>query len=200
MNLSVLILYFKILHMRESFEKHHESDNYVRMAVMAALSSVFSASVVEAALPDCNSGSRPADPKSVRLKGGEEAKPICIVDGDTFDVKLKDGPVLRIRPWGYDCPETSMNDKCMRNGADECKFEIQRGKNAKEYTRGVLDGKKLVLEGPFSNNGNRKLAYVRVQGKDLGVTSILSCKCKFEEKYNHKRKKEYREAAKKCGQ
>jgi endonuclease YncB( thermonuclease family) len=182
--------------MSESFESHNESGSSIRTAIMALFLSLAPASA-KAELPECHDiGSNPAPAKSVHLNGGEDASVICVVDGDTFDVRLKDERSLRIRIWGVDCPESRENKKCMKNGGAQCESEIKRGKKAKELTKKLLAGKKVTLEGPFSNNGERKLSYVRVKGQDLGETLIGSCQCR--EDYSHKRKSEYRKKAKLC--
>jgi len=171
--------------------------NWFRMAALAILASVLSPSEAKAALPECHDiGSNPAPTESVRLDDGDEATVECIVDGDTFDARLNDGRLLRIRLWGVDCPESRENEKCMKNGAASCQAEIQRGKKAKELTKQLLAGGKITLKGPFANIKNRKQAYVIINGKDLGLTLIGSCQC--EDEYKHKRKSEYQNEAKKC--
>jgi len=182
--------------MVESYEEFYESDNQFRTAVLAVLLSVLPASA-NADVPECHDiGSRPTPTESIRLNNNEEAKVICVVDGDTFDVRLKDGRSLRIRLWGVDCPESRKNSKCMKNGEDSCQSEIKRGKKAKELTKKLLAGKRVVLQGPFANIKNRKQAYVIVKGQDLGKTLIGSCQC--HEEYRHKRKVEYRKTAQLC--
>jgi len=182
--------------MVESYEEFYESDNQFRAAVLAVLLSVLPASA-NADVPECHDiGSRPAPTESIRRYNNQEAEVICVVDGDTFDVRLKDGRSLRIRLWGVDCPESRRNSKCMKNGQKACQSEVQRGKKAKKLTKKLLDGKRVILQGPFANIKNRKQAYVIVRGKDLGKTLIGSCQC--HEEYRHKRKAEYRKTAQSC--
>ncbi len=182
--------------MAESFEKIREPSNPTRTALLIVLMNILPASA-EAAMPECHDiGSKPAPTESVRLEGNEEAEVVCVVDGDTFDVRIKDGRVLRIRLWGVDCPESRKVKKCMKNGEAACEEEIQRGKKAKELTKSLLDGKKVTLQPKYSNIKNRKQAYVLVNGKDLSKTLIGSCQCV--EKYSHQRKEEYEKEAKKC--
>jgi endonuclease YncB( thermonuclease family) len=185
--------------MRESFEGHHESGSHIRTAIMAIFLSLAPASA-KAELPECHDiGSRPTPAKSVHLDNNEEAEVVCIVDGDTFDVRRKkDDRILRIRIWGVDCPESRENAKCMKKGRDACQSEIERGKKAKERTRKLLNGKKVFLMAPFGNNGDRKLAYVSLHGKDLGIILIGSYPCLCEAEYRHELKDLYREKAKKC--
>jgi len=182
--------------MSESSERFRESHNPTRAALFIALINVLSVSA-EAALPECHDiGSKPASTESVRLEDGEEATVVCVVDGDTFDVRIKDGRTLRIRLWGVDCPESRENEKCMRKGSDSCQSEVQRGKKTKELTKKLLAGGKVTLRGRFANIKHRKQAYVEVGGKDLGKTLIGTCQC--EEKYDHSKKPEYRGVAKQC--
>jgi endonuclease YncB( thermonuclease family) len=185
--------------MRESSEQVREPVSPLRAALLAAILSVLAPAkgMAETVLPDCHDiHSNP--PESVRLNDGESATVVCIVDGDTFDARLDDGRMVRLRIWGVDCPESRENKKCMENGEAACQSEIQRGKMAKELARMKLKGKKIKIEGPFKDNGQRKLAYVRVQDEDLGFWLIGSCKCEAE--YQHARKKEYQKEYKNaCG-
>jgi len=152
------------------------------------------------AIPFCKKlrgHSAPSTPPSL---GGREAegKVVCIVDGDTFDVKLDDGRMVRTRLWGVDCAESSRNEKCMKNGSGNCADEMKRGKSASQKVRQILnDNKRVTLEPPYKNNGNRLLAYVRLQnGIDLGRQLVTKCLCEGE--YDHKRKKDYQKAAHNC--
>ncbi len=175
------------------------SKNPLRAAVLAAILSVLAPQVAKAELPDCHDvHSRPVSAESIWLENGQEAEVVCVVDGDTFDARLDDGRLVRIRIWGVDCPESTENEKCMRKGDASCESEVKRGRQAKELTRMKLEGKRVKVEGPFKNNGERKLSYVRVQGEDLSLWLISSCKCKAD--YQHKRKKDYEKVEKKaCG-
>jgi endonuclease YncB( thermonuclease family) len=183
--------------MVESNEGSHVVSNPTRTALLIALMNILPASAV-ADMPECHDiKSKPVPTESVRLEGNEEAEVVCVVDGDTFDVRIKDGRVLRIRLWGVDCPESRENRKCLRNGESACRAEVQRGKKAKELTKSLLDGKKVILQPKYSNVKNRKQAYVVVSGRDLGKALIGSCQC--HEAYSHQRKEEYERAAKACG-
>ena len=184
--------------MRESFERSSQLSNPYRAALLSVLMSVLPATA-KAELPECHDiGSDPVPTESVRLEDGDTAEVICIVDGDTFDVRLNDGRILRIRLWGVDCPESRENEKCMRNGSDACQSEIKRGKKAKSLTKNLLAGGKITLKGRFANIKKRKQAYVLVDGRDLGLTLIGTCQCEAE--YDHQRKSEYEKAQKNaCG-
>lgn len=135
------------------------------------------------------------------LEGNEEGTVHCIVDGDTIDVRLKrhNGRIIRVRLWGVDCPESSMNRKCMRKGYGRCKQENKYGKKASRKVRELLGDGRVTLQSPYRNNGKRKLAYVeRKRGQvDIGRALIKSCLCK--EGYKHKRKRSYKKTARRCG-
>ena len=140
-------------------------------------------------------------PKGPFLEGEEEATVHCIVDGDTIDVKLKnhDGQIMRVRLWGVDCPESSMNQKCMKKGYGRCKQEIEHGKKASEKVRELLGNGRVVLQPPYMNNGNRKLAYAKDKKREIDIGRALVKSCLCEEGYKHKRKRQYQKAAKRCG-
>ena len=179
----------------ESFERIATPQSAFRTTILALLMSL--PSYAKAELPDCHDiGSRPDSTESVRLEDGDKAEIVCIVDGDTFDARISDGRIVRIRLWGVDCPESFENSKCMGKGAKACEAEIPKGKKAKELTRRLLAGKKITLHGPFANIKHRKQAYVEVRGSDLGMTLIGSCQCA--EGYKHKRKQEYKKKVAEC--
>lgn len=151
--------------------------------------------------PMCDRNQRSDD--SVRLEGEVKAKVLCVVDGDTFYVKLNEtGEVADIRLWGVDCPESSPNKKCKKKGEEACAAENVRGKKTTQATRELLSDPNITLEPPYQANGKRTLAYVRLskgvdsKGIDLSRHLIESCLC--EEGYKNERKSEYKKAAKAC--
>jgi len=145
-------------------------------------------------VPMCNQigGHRtPDDPPFLHGKKAE-GKVVCVVDGDTIDVKLDSGPSVRIRLWGVDCPESNFNDKCMRSGYSACAKEVIEGKKVSQRVQRILGGSRAVTsEPPYKNDGNRLLANIRLQdGTDLGQKLTSDCLCV--PKYNNKYKKNYR--------
>lgn len=77
-----------------------------------------------------------------------------VIDGDTLDVQYKDGTTRRIRLLGIDTPEiasTVTRAECF-------------GKNASDYTRQLLIGRTVGLDGDPSQDDvdrfNRQLRYV----------------------------------------
>lgn len=202
----------------EKVESEISKPSTFRAAVLVALAAVFpgckepkgnpnsvprpqSVSVPVAAAkgslpPMCDRNQRPDD--SVHLEGEVKAKVICVVDGDTFYVKLKEtGEVADIRLWGVDCPESSPNKKCRKKGEEACAAENVRGKKATQETRELLSDPNITLEPPYQDNGQRKLAYVKLsKGIDLSRRLIEGCLCV--EGYKNERKAEYKQAAKGC--
>lgn len=147
--------------------------------------------------PMCDRNHQKPD-DSVRLEGEVKAKVLCVVDGDTFYVKLNGtGEVADIRLWGVDCPESSPNKKCKKKGEEACAAENVRGKKTTQETRQLLSDPNITLEPPYQDNGRRKLAYVRLSnGIDLSRHLIKECLC--EEGYKNERKSEYKKVAKGC--
>ena len=177
---------------------------WMRLAVFTMLGFSVSTDIADARkpIPFCHDLKGHRSPvKGPWMEGDEPAEVMCVVDGDTFDVKLKDhnGRIVRIRLWGADCPESSFNSKCMRNGRAECAEEIKEGKKTSEKARNMLGNGKVTLKPPYANNGDRKLAYMHLaNGVDFGRKLISSCLCSAPSKYKHKRKKDYRRAADRC--
>lgn len=147
--------------------------------------------------PICGRNHQRSD-DSVRLEGDVKAKVLCVVDGDTFYVKLNEtGEVADIRLWGVDCPESSPNKKCRKKGEEACEAENVRGKKTTQETRELLSDPGITLEPPYQVNGKRRLAYVRLSnGIDLSRHLIEKCLC--EEGYKNERKSEYKKVAKGC--
>jgi len=86
----------------------------------------------------------------------------------------------------------------MKNGLGDCENEVKDGKNKARKVRQILnDNKRVTLEPPYKNDGNRLLAYVRLKnGIDLGRKLVSDCLCHSE--YDHKRKKDYQKSAHNC--
>lgn len=84
---------------------------------------------------------------------------IDVVDGDTFWVELDDSTKVKVRPIGYDTPESS-----------ECGFG-----EATDYLTGLVFGKQVELEPgvePDRDKYGRLLRYVLVDGTDIGTAMI----------------------------
>ncbi|MBU1017472.1 thermonuclease family protein [Patescibacteria group bacterium] len=194
----------------DTSETHRWTDFFMKgqrirlFAALGALALIISVSRDSAAgdsIPFCHDLNGYRSPqKGPFLEGNEEGVVHCIVDGDTIDVKLKnhDGRIVRVRLWGVDCPESSMNNKCMKKGWGRCKQENEYGKKASGKVRELLGDGRVTLQSPYKNNGKRKLAYMKRKkgGVDIGRALIKSCLCK--EGYKHERKKAYKKTARRC--
>ena len=134
---------------------------------------------------------------------GDDEREIAVIthvtDGDTFRVKARSGSD-KIRVLGIDCPESSHNAKCERDGRQGragCDAQVPRGVAAKRRAAALLDGRTVTLEGPFSRDPyGRRLAYIRMEdGQDYGLLMIREGRCEdFGWKYPHPRGATYRSA------
>lgn len=122
---------------------------------------------------------------------------VRVTDGDTFTVKTSEGED-KIRVLGIDCPESSHNAKCERDGKQgraSCDVQVPRGVDAKRVAQNLVEGKSVTLEGPFSRDPfGRRLAYVRLaDGRDYGLLMVREGRCEdFGWKYPHPRSAAYR--------
>ena len=129
------------------------------------------------------------------------AQVIHVVDGDTIKVHVRDtGKEASIRVLGIDCPESRKNSKCQRDakhGRHGCRWQVPRGKKAKEVAKRLLENASVTLEcGRKCRKGayGRFLRYVRLKnGMDFGQEMLRLGLCEdFGWKYPHKRSKYYR--------
>lgn len=97
-----------------------------------------------------------------------EATVARVVDGDTIEVRFRDGRTADVRLIGYDTPESK------RPGVpvEQCALE------AAAFTKKLAEGKpvKLVLDPSQDkvDSYGRLLRYARIDGKDLGRTVIAA--------------------------
>jgi len=153
-------------------------------------------------------GARHCHPERLGAKGGRADEGVerevgtitKVSDGDTFHVQTAAGEI-KVRVLGIDCPESSHNAKCERDGRqgrDSCDVQVPRGVAAKRRAADLLDGRKVTLEGPFSRDPfGRRLAYIRMaDGQDYGLLMIREGRCEdFGWKYPHPRGTAYRAAS-----
>lgn len=94
--------------------------------------------------------------KKPDIKGLEKGIVTYVIDGDTFDVKLKNGKTERIRPVLVDTPEI-----CHKQSPTSCTADPY-GEEATNFTRELLDGKTVYLEKDTSDRDKygRLLRYV----------------------------------------
>jgi micrococcal nuclease len=88
-----------------------------------------------------------------------------VVDGDTLQVRLRNGPTERVRLIGIDTPEVHQGEKLERDArqSGRSRAEIQAlGRRASEFTRRHLNWKEVGLEPDVRTRDRyqRLLAYV----------------------------------------
>lgn len=109
-----------------------------------------------------------------------------VVDGDTIKI-VCDGEipakVRSIRLMGIDCPESAVNQKCIREG--DCASQIPKGKVAKERLSQLIT-KQVRVDFVSTDHYGRELGYVYANGKDVGLTLLQEGLCKnVGNKYPH---------------
>jgi endonuclease YncB( thermonuclease family) len=128
------------------------------------------------------------------------AKVVDVVDGDTLDVEMtsEQGETTTVRVLGIDCPESSRNSKCRRDG--DCSEDIPEGKKASNFVRELIAGETVELEpgedGFEKGSYGRLLAYIRTSnGRDLGYQLVELGLCQdYGDEYPHARGEQYRQA------
>ena len=117
--------------MRNTISKSPKStDLYQRLAILAVIgiaSASCPSNTADAKNPIPFCGSKKTPEKGPWLEGDERATVVCVVDGDTIDVKLKNhrDKNMRVRLPGVDCAETKHSKKSTGN-----KKRKNRGSNA----------------------------------------------------------------------
>lgn len=121
------------------------------------------------------SGVDPAGEGESVVRGRFAGTCVKVIDGDTIEVSPASGEVIRIRLLGVDCMEThneeKMEEQALRLGRTS--REIQwLGEKAREETRDFVLNMPVEWEIPEGTPGrdpyNRVLAYVEVEGQDVG--------------------------------
>lgn len=125
----------------------------------------------------------------LRRNGVVRGKITRVLDGDTFDIKTICGKV-RTRTPGNDCPESSYNKKCRKQGCNPAD-----GKRATKNVKEML-GKnaEVTLEGAYKQKGGRIYAYPRMKnGKLIDLETVKRKWCKAWR--GHPKWKEYKKYA-----
>lgn len=124
-----------------------------------------------------------------------------VIDADTVVVTNIDGEKLTVRVLGLDCPESRVNSTCRRaerNGRPGCEQQVPRGRAATKRARQLLESRGVEMECGVtckSDYWGRALRYLRVGGRDYGLTMIREGHCQdYGWKYPHPRMREYRRA------
>lgn len=108
---------------------------------------------------------------------------VKVVDGDTIWVRCKNGSVYKIRILGVDTPEIHRKNNPYEyytyNGTPITNTTYLKlwGYRAKEYVENTLKNKEVVVVfdriSPKRDEYGRYLAYIFVDGKDLGKSLII---------------------------
>ena len=100
-----------------------------------------------------------------------------VIDGDTMDVRFRDGSTDRVRLLGVDAPETNANNKPNEyEDITDLKCLTIWGDKSDDYAKKVLDGKEvnLVFDDEAGKRGyyGRLLAYIEIDGYDFNESLI----------------------------
>jgi len=109
---------------------------------------------------------------------------VKVVDGDTLWVRCKNGSLYKIRILGVDTPETY----CKNNPYEYRTYDGTPitnttylklwGYRAKEYVENMVKNKEVIVVfdriSPKRDRYNRYLAYIFVDGRDLGENLIIN--------------------------
>ena len=119
-------------------------------------------------------------PAPIRTKSTEKfsmVKITKVIDGDTMDVRFRDGSTDRIRLLGVDTPETNAKNKPNEyEDITDLKCLNIWGDKSDDYAKRVLDGKEvnLVFDNEAGVRGyyGRLLAYIEIDGYDFNESLI----------------------------
>jgi micrococcal nuclease len=112
---------------------------------------------------------------------------VRVIDGDTLVVGQE-----TVRLLGIDCPETTRNARCRRQG-ERCEAGLERGQQAKAYLTRAVDSS-VVVERHGQDRYGRTLGYVSVAGRDLGHELLVVGLCDdVGDRYPHPRLAQYRD-------
>lgn len=133
--------------------------------------------------------------KSVSGSKHIESKHKCtlekVVDGDTIKAECS-GKIRTVRLLGIDCPESSNNQKCRREG--NCDEQIPNGIIAKNNLKELLKKEKIQIDFVSKDKYKRDLGYVYYDSNvDVGLQQLKQNLCKnVGDKYPHPKQSEYK--------
>ena len=124
-----------------------------------------------------DNSSLPAPVQSESTEKSSMVKITKVIDGDTMDVRFKDGTTDRVRLLGVDTPETNAANKPNEYGnITDLKCLTEWGNKSDDYARSILDGKevRLVFDEGAGERGyyGRLLAYIEIDGYDFNESLI----------------------------
>lgn len=155
------------------------------LVVLAGLAFYLTAPEVDDALP----------------RGRQEGFCTHVVDGDTLEVRTRDGAALTIRLLGVDCMEVHNEDKMARQAEalGRSPKEIRNlGEQARKRLVNLASGRPVTWiipdRTPLRDPYDRVLAYVEANGIDLGEL-LLSEGLAEPRRERHPRREAYRDVA-----
>lgn len=104
---------------------------------------------------------------------GEEVTVVNVVDGDTFDVRLADGGVVRVRPPQFDAPEI---DECGYSAATARLEALILGRSVRLYP---------TEEGPDRDRHGRLLRAAEIDGEDVGRLMVQDGYARWLSRFAH---------------
>ena len=138
----------------------------------------------------------PAPVQSESTEKSSMVKITRVIDGDTMDVRFKDGSTDRVRLLGVDTPETNAANKPNEyRDITDLKCLTKWGDKSDDYARSILDGKevRLVFDEAAGERGyyGRLLAYIEIDGYDFNESLISKGYARVYEEGTSSRKKRY---------
>ena len=138
-------------------------------------------------------------PAPIRTESTEKSSMVKItkvIDGDTMDVRFKDGSTDRVRLLGVDTPETNAKNKPNEYGnITDLKCLTKWGDKSDDYAKKVLNGKEvlLVFDEEAGERGyyGRLLTYIEIDGYDFNESLISRGYARVYEEGTSSRKKRY---------
>ncbi len=126
-----------------------------------------------------------------------------VIDGDTMDIRLRDGTDLRLRLLGVDAMETHNLEKQARQ-ADRLGLPpstvARLGEEATDRMKSWVERRDVVVVLPPGEKGHdgygRELGYLEVEGEDVGLKLVSSGLAELRRE-PHDRSRAYRKAASK---
>ena len=143
-----------------------------------------------------DNSSLPAPLQTESTEKSSVVKITKVIDGDTMDVRFKDGSTDRVRLLGVDTPETNAKNKPNEYGdITDLKCLTRWGDKSDDYAKKVLNGKEvlLVFDDEAGERGyyGRLLAYIEIDGYDFNESLISRGYARVYEEGTSSREKRY---------
>ena len=143
-----------------------------------------------------DNSSLPAPLQTESTEKSSVVKITKVIDGDTMDVRFRDGSTDRVRLLGVDTPETNAKNKPNEyEDITDLKCLTIWGDKSDDYAKKVLDGKEvnLVFDDEAGKRGyyGRLLAYIEIDGYDFNESLISRGYARVYEEGTSSREKRY---------